>query len=254
MELKKIIFIGGGVGPLAGLHLHRLIVESTPGVSQDQDHLGVVHVSIPGKLPDRTDALLQGDPAVPGEMMATLLARSAEGFISDGIVCVVGVACNTFHAPPIWQPFCNTLGGLLPDVEILNMLTECVASIAGERTRAPIGLLTTMGSHRLGLYRKPLEAEGFTVVEPGEEEIEAVHRAIYNPDWGIKATTSVSKRARSELVRAVGELAGRGAERIILGCTELPIALPERSCNGVQLIDPMSSLASGIVKSVLATQ
>ena len=38
---EKIIIIGGGVGPMAGVELHKKIIENTKTSGKDQDHLQV---------------------------------------------------------------------------------------------------------------------------------------------------------------------------------------------------------------------
>ncbi|MOA59943.1 Asp/Glu/Hydantoin racemase [compost metagenome] len=43
------------------------------------------------------------------------------------------------------------------------------------------------------------------------------------------------------------ELKKGGAEIIVLGCTELPLALPENDHNGMTLIDPNRILARALI-------
>lgn len=43
-------------------------------------------------------------------------------------------------------------------------------------------------------------------------------------------------------------LCQKGAQAIILGCTEIPIALPEKEFDKVPLIDPMLALARALIK------
>ncbi len=56
-----------------------------------------------------------------------------------------------------------------------------------------------------------------------------LHESIYNRNWGIKAVNAVSKKARENFLKYSDILIKNGAEIIISGCTEIPLALPERS-------------------------
>ena len=42
-------------------------------------------------------------------------------------------------------------------------------------------------------------------------------------------------------------LKGMGAEAIILGCTEIPLALPEPDFEGIPLVDPVEAAARAMV-------
>nr|MQY76470.1 aspartate racemase [Spirochaeta sp.] len=73
------------------------------------------------------------------------------------------------------------------------------------------------------------------------------HDSIYNKDWGIKAVTPVSSRARNNFINYAHLLIDQGVEAVILGCTEIPLALWERELAGVVLIDPVTALARALI-------
>ena len=82
------------------------------------------------------------------------------------------------------------------------------------------------------------------------EDTNRLTGAIYNPNTGIKAHSSpVTQEARSEVLLAVRELVERGAQAVILGCTELPLAVPESAFEGTPLIDPARMLARALVRA-----
>ena len=60
-----------------------------------------------------------------------------------------------------------------------------------------------------------------------------LHDSIYNAQWGVKAVSPVSARARANFERGVRVLREKGAEAVLLGCTEIPLALPESRLDGV---------------------
>jgi aspartate racemase len=85
-----------------------------------------------------------------------------------------------------------------------------------------VGLLGTRFTMEEDFYRGRLEANhGLEVLVPGPEQREAVHRVIYEE----LCRGSVRDESRQEYQRIVGDLAGRGAEGVILGCTEIGLLL-----------------------------
>lgn len=244
------------MGPAAGLLLHRLIIENTLAKT-DQEHLRVVHVSYSDMVPDRTESLFDGNPDAPAQGMAAAVLSAYEACGKLDMPAVAGVPCNTFHAEPIWKSFTNSVthkfeqsgkAESIGSLKILNMVEETVEHIKKRLPRgAKVGILSTTGTRNERIYSAPLEAAGIEVVEP--EDQAAVHNIIYDPDWGIKAVPAVSGRAASETTAEIKALAERGADLIVLGCTEFPLAVQDRVLYGAVLLDPMEVLARALVKS-----
>lgn len=111
-----------------------------------------------------------------------------------------------------------------------------------------IGLLSTSGTRKAGVYRDILEPMGFYLIQIEEKNQHKIHESIYNTGWGIKALSGTSADARKILEGSVEELAEKGAQAVILGCTEIPIALPEKELSGIPLIDPMRILARALIR------
>eukprot|EP00754_Rhynchopus_humris_P034182 Rhum_TRINITY_DN15527_c0_g1::Rhum_TRINITY_DN15527_c0_g1_i1::g.161115::m.161115/K01779/racD; aspartate racemase len=250
-SFKVCIGIGGGVGPAAGLMLHKKIVEATISDGTDQSHCEVHHVSRPG-VADRTAYLLgkSNDSPAPG-MATTMAALKASALLSGNNKIVTGVPCNTFHAPRIWEEFTDILrqDGTDEVVEVLHMLDETAKVINVIVPMAKkIGLLSTTGTRECRVYHDILEPLGYEVVEVDPAEQCKVHDAIYNRSWGLKAVQPTTPEAFSEFERFADMLLNKGAEAIILGCTEIPLALPQPHIEGVVLIDPMEVLAKACVE------
>lgn len=244
---RGIIFIGGGVGPQAGTILHRKIIEATPNCRGDGDHRELLHLSFSCRIPDRTAFLLEGEGENPGEAMARLMEPLLLWSLAEGLSPAVGVPCNTFHAPLIFGPFLSRFEAL-PGVKIIHMLEETAFEL--ERRLSPgekVGLLSTTGTRRSGVWRHLLESRGFPVEEVPESDQEGLHEAIYHPRWGLKSSPVLSDRAALRFRLGTEELIRRGAKAILLGCTEIPLALPGVEYKGIPLVDPMDSLARALV-------
>lgn len=243
---EKIIVIGGGVGPMAGVKLHEHIIQQTKTNGTDQDHVRVIHLSFSSRIPDRT-AYLQGKTKInPAKEMYKIIRPIAQAFLSEQLV--VGVPCNTFHAPKIFDEF-TSLMGELPNTHVVHMIGETAQTIErvipGVRK---IGLMSTTGTRNVGVYQQILEPMNYEVVQVPENLQNELHETIYHKEWGIKAVYPVTSVARKRFDNYVSNLKEQGAEAVILGCTEIPLALPEKELSGVPLIDPMVALGRALIR------
>ncbi|WP_243664185.1 aspartate/glutamate racemase family protein [Rhodothermus marinus] len=104
----KVIGVIGGMGPYAGLELVRHIFDQTIAAS-DQEHLPVVLFSMGDRVPDRSTFLFGKTSENPAYAIAEQI-RMAE---SVGAV-VVGIPCNTAHAPKIFNVILEELARTQP--------------------------------------------------------------------------------------------------------------------------------------------
>jgi aspartate racemase len=249
MNREKAIIIGGGVGPLAGVELHRRIIENTRTDGTDQDHLSVYHLSRSSDIGDRTDYLAGRIKENPALGMFRSIELASESVQKTGSDAVVGIPCNTFHAPEIFDHLLQLIDRSSVNVQLLHLLEETFRFLEETLPRPRrIGILTTTGTRSAGLYQKGIRARGLDIVEIPEELQPQLHDAIYNIQWGLKAQTPVSVEARSLFEKYVSLLMKDGAEVIILGCTEIPLALPEGALSGIPLIDPLLALARALIR------
>jgi aspartate racemase len=239
---REVIGVVGGMGPLAGVRLVELITRLTPA-RRDQSHRDVVLVSMPGRISDRTEFLLgrsKDNPAIAVVDCVRTLVRA-------GATCV-GVACNSVHAPPIWDDITAALARDGCDAALLHLIEETGREIAARLSPgSKVGVLGTNGTVRSDLYGRVLRAEGFEVLYLAECRQRELHAAIYNPDDGIKSAAQVSDRVRNLVAQAARSLIAEGAQCVVLGCTELPLALPVEKLSGVPVVDPSVILARQLI-------
>jgi aspartate racemase len=240
--MDRAIGVIGGVGPYAGIDLVKKVFDHTIAVA-DQEHLDLYMTSCPSLIPDRTEYLLHsGQNPAPGIITCfDKLARIG--------ATVVVVPCNTAHAPKIYQQVEQWAQEHHPQVRFLNMIEETCSFLT---TLFPaggtIGLMATLGTHGVGIYGGYLARyPNLRLIEPGEEGKKRVHSAIYDRTYGIKAVSPVSSRATEDLLTEARSLIDHGAQALILGCTELPLALKEGmlSC---PLVDPTAILARAAIR------
>jgi len=250
---ERVIGIVGGLGPHAHMELERQILAETEKrlgrPAQDQDYPDWVVVSIPG-TPDRTLAIREQAPdPVPNLTHAVKILDESADFAV--------VACNSAHA------FLEEVR-LRTQVPILDMV-----AVTAERAAQygdSIGLLATTGTIENQLYTEaaaraqvwvefiaPLDLEGGPDLQQ-----DLVMEPIYGPVTmggidlgGIKSGALGNVVARDEIVGRLTDAALRlvdhGAQAIVMGCTEIPLALGHGEIGGVPLIDPMQVAAEAAV-------
>lgn len=234
---------------MAGVELQKHIIENTKTDGTDQSHLRVAHYSASDAISDRTKFLLQQVTQNPAEGMAEVMQMADAAAQVAGRETVAGIPCNTFHAPKIWDRFMEILQDRGIHMTVLHMLNETADYIATNYPQAKnIGLMSTTGTRSVKVYNEILEPRGFTIIEVPEEVQTELHDSIYNTSWGIKAVSPVTATARANFQKYAQQLQELGAEAIVLGCTEIPLALPEKDFNTTPLIDPMVALARGLIR------
>ncbi len=201
--MKKLGILGG-MGPLATCDLFKKVVENTRA-GCDNDHIHII-IDNNSAIPDRTAAILRGG-ADPLPQMRESLQRLTEAGAD-----VVIMGCNTAHY------FYEALGEGCK-VERLNMLYETMAYLKAQGIKKA-GLLASSGTVESGIYAKAAEKYGIELLTPAGEAQEAVMGVIYD---GVKAGATDYDTAAFKAV--VADLTAEGAETMILGCTELPLAM-----------------------------
>lgn len=193
----------GGVGPAATVSFLDLVVRHTDA-GRDQDHVDMVvlqHASIP----DRTAYILGDSPDDPGPVMAAD-ARRLEALGVDFVV----VPCNTAHH------FTDEVAAAVR-IPVLSIVDETVDEVAARPGASAVGLLVTSGTLASGVYQRAAAERGLRVVEPDADDQARVMAIIYDQ---VKA----GRPADVDALRAVaGRLAERGADVVVLGCTELSV-------------------------------
>ena len=111
-------------------------------------------------------------------------------------------------------------------------------------------MLSTTGTYLNNVYKDALEAKGFKVFRPSYEmQEQLIHPAIYHHGYGIKSVSNpVQSKAKNNLLEGFSYLKELGAEAVILGCTEIPIAFPDKNIKGMVSIDPTMVLARALIR------
>lgn len=237
------------MGPEAGLALFKSIVLMTPA-TVDQEHLPVILMSFPEAIGDRTQ-YLEGDIMVNPAYNIVKIIRKLEAAGAE----VVGLACNTVYSPAILDVITGGIQHGGSRIALLNMPFETCRHI---RDNLPgvrrIGLMTTNGTYRSGIYKTVLETMGFDVVVPDARfQHDVIHRMIYDPCDGIKACPgNITQQVKAWSGQALHYFKQRQVDAIILGCTDLSLVFTESTVEEMVLVDSTASLARALIREALA--
>lgn len=223
----------GGMGPMAGAVFMARLVALTPA-TRDQDHVPAVLCNDP-RVPDRSAARLGHGPDPLPQMLAGIRLLERAG------AQLIAIPCNTAH---LWFDQLQAASGV-PLLHIVESACDDLVRLGmpgGQGRR--IGLMGTAATLKLGLYQAPLQARGYGVILPTEDEIKSLCVAAIDL---VKANrTDEAFEPAAECIR---RLVARGADAVVLGCTELPLAVPH--ARRAELGVPMTDSIDALVRAVL---
>lgn len=228
---EKVIGVLGGMGPEATLSCYARILRNTRA-EKDQDHLRVI-IDSNAKVPDRTEAILgKGPSPVPA------LVQSAVGLAQAGADFII-IPCVSAHA------FLDQIQSQcpIPILSMLDVVAEAVAQLTP--TVKTVGLLATTGTISSGLFQKRLARGGIATLVPDEAGQKQVMRAIYD----IKRLEPARSREAitSDLVSIARTLTLGGAQAMVAGCTEIPLALSQSNLT-TPYVDSLLALAHAAIR------
>jgi aspartate racemase len=121
------------------------------------------------------------------------------------------LAANTMH---------KVLGETNAPLPVLSIF-DAIAREAKRQKKARLGLTGTRFTMSDGFYARGLEARGLDVVLPEAAEQDEIHRIIYEE----LIAGRIVPGSRARFTEIAQSLASRGADAVLLGCTELEILM-----------------------------
>jgi aspartate racemase len=139
---------------------------------------------------------------------------------ADFIVIATNTMHKVFHQIQKKSP--------IPLISIIDATAEEIH----KRKMGTVGLLGTIFTMKESFYKDGLKKHGIRTLVPEAEDQDIVNQIIFD-ELGRGIFTKESRKQYVEIVRRLHE---RGAEGIILGCTEIPLLIKEEDC-GIPLFD-----------------
>ena len=222
---RSIIGILGGMGPQASAHLVKLLVDKSTKefeAKNGNDFPEIVLDSIP--IPDFI---------VDKENEKTALKMLKERIkqMSKMQVGIFAISCNTAHI----------LLDQLQSVSrapFISMIDEIAKEIKGCGMKK-VGLLASPTTFKLGIFQKAIGSA--CLIKPSMAEFQILEVIIRKVIAG-----KVQKSDKLKLVEVANSLKEKGAQGIILGCTELPLIFPKRF--DIPVFDSLEILARVLLK------
>ncbi len=148
------------------------------------------------------------------EKSARILGDAAKGLEGAGADCIV-ICTNTMHkvAPQIGERI---------SIPILH-IAEATAQALIESGITRVLLLGTRYTMQQDFYKEKLVERGIEVMIPGDEDMEIVNRIIF----GELCLGVISQESRRQYLRIIEEQKERGAQGVILGCTEIGLLISQ---------------------------
>jgi len=138
------------------------------------------------------------------------------------------MACITAHG--YVESFERNVG--IPFVRLPDVVAEALGT--GEDAQGAVGLMATSTTLEMKLFQKAFAARNCPLIVPEKSDQEALMSAIYSIKKGEEARASVLAIAKS--------LVARGAQTLLIGCTDLSVLGPLH-VEGGTVVDALDLLA-----------
>lgn len=205
--MKKTLAILGGMGPEASELMYktliRMSIEKFGAVHNDQfPDIVLFSVPVPDFISDESS-----------KKAALEMLKARVQMVDPKQVQYFSIACNTAHL-------------LLKDLQkettvpFISMVDEMVKQIQKNGFKK-IGLMGTPTTLKTSLYSSAFEKVNVESILPSQKQINQLEQIIRAVIAGKNG-----KKEEKQLINIADSLVAKGAEAIILGCTELPIVFP----------------------------
>jgi aspartate racemase len=215
--MHKKIGILGGMSPESTMAYYEHITRTYTERSGDYGYPEIIIYSVSFQpyvdwpQQERWDLVAQG----LGEA-----ARRLEAAGADFIV----MATNTMHL--VFDQVRARVQ--VPMLSLVDAVGEAI--LAGGMRK--VGLLGTQYTMEKTFYQDALGRRGITVLVPDDKDRQYVNTVIYNE----LVAGQIRDESRAGFIAVIKRLAERGAQGIILGCTEIPMLVTETDA-GMPLFD-----------------
>jgi aspartate racemase len=144
--------------------------------------------------------------------VASQVSHAARQLQAGGADCLL-LCTNTMHK------VADAIEAAI-SIPFVHLIDATAAAVQRQGCRT-VGLLGTRFTMEHEFYRERLESHGLSVLIPDEPSREPIHRVIFDE----LCHGEIREASRHLFQRAIDNLRHRGAEGVILGCTEIPLLI-----------------------------
>ncbi len=218
----KTLGVLGGIGPEASVCIYQRIVkiaQDVYGAQQDSDYPPILIYNLPLKGFDETGFV--DKDLVKKQLIEGL--KKLENAGSDFIV----IACNTVYY--FYEDMQNSI-----NVPIVNLIEKTIDQVLNEGFKK-VAILNSESTKNLKLYENMAISKGIEPVLSTDKEQEIINNIILTVMSGSNGEKEVIL-----LKKIIDRMVSEGAEAVVLGCTELPIAIKKEDISPLSLFDTIS--------------
>jgi len=200
----KTIGILGGLGPESTLEYYRYITRTYYEIHRDYAYPEIIIYSVSFKK-----YIDQGY-----EIAADV--REAIGKLYSAGADFIVAACNSIHI--VYDEVSKDIP--IPWISIMDAVAEEIK----KKNITKVGLLGTMCTMSKGFYHKALAENGIETLTPDWHAQKKINNITFNElVLGI-----VKDESKQYVLDCIEELSQKGAQGIVLGCTELPFLIQQK--------------------------
>jgi aspartate racemase len=205
----KTIGILGGMGPGASARLYQTIIAQAQQkyhASQDTDFPPMVIYSLPLFGFDETGI-------VKASLVQQQLILGVQTLANAGSDFIV-IACNTVHY------FYHAMQSAIrvPVVSMIESTSEYVTA----KGYKIVGVISSESTNQLGLYPSSLQKKGINTIMANKDEQKIINNVILHVMSGSNGIADTQ-----QLIEIIHHFKKQGAQCVILGCTEIPLAITQ---------------------------
>jgi aspartate racemase len=224
----KTIGILGGLGPESTIAYYGHITRTYYKLHQNYTYPDIIIYSLSFR------EFIDAEYKLPAKVKSAVESLHKAG--ADFVVA----ACNSVHI--VYDEVHKDIP--IPWVSIMDVTARAIKKAGISK----IGLLGTIFTMNKNFYAKALAQHGIKTITPSGDEQKRINEIIY----GQLVRDIIKDDSRQYVTECIDRLLEKGAEGIVLGCTELPFLI-KQSDTSAKIFDTTQIHAQEALELALAT-
>lgn len=228
--MKNAVGVLGGMGPQASIRFYNDVIEISiksynVKTNGEFPHILLDNIPVPDLVKDRKSQ----------EMTVSLVSKEATKLKKAGAKFIV-MPCNTMHL------YAKEIKSHAK-IKFVSMIDSVVEKVQKDKVTT-VGILGTQTTISSGLYANVLEKKGIKVIIADEKDNKVIANIIHKVIAGKETSQD-----RAKFQAIAKKLQKKGAEAVILGCTELPLLLSNKK-SAIKFYDSPRILAEKVCEKI----
>lgn len=225
---NKTIGILGGMGPSASADLYSKIIKYCQhkyNAVQDYEYPQIIILSLAMYGFEETGIVNEN-------LVKNQLIEGAKKLELAGADFVI-IACNTVHC------FYNQIQ-VSVKIPVLSIIEETKKKVLWHDIKK-VGILSSESTNKLKLYQKSFENNNIKLICANKKQQKTINSVIENVMAGKHG-----HKDKETLKLIINNYLKHGAQAVVLGCTEIPLAINQKDAS-IKLFDTLQIIAESAV-------